>query len=80
MTYAHTIQTIAEGGVGVRIGVPFWEEDGRIISWTTFFGTPNSELGSPTILALGVTVRFDLTGRNWEDWKATGWYSRGKFY
>jgi primary-amine oxidase len=32
------------------------------------------------LLALGVSVEFDLTGRNWEDWKVTGWYSRGVFY
>ncbi|CAO2648787.1 Nn.00g097360.m01.CDS01 [Neocucurbitaria sp. VM-36] len=72
--------TLAEGNVGVRLGVPFWEEDGQIISWAAFFATPNSDLGSPTLLVLGVSVRFDLTSRNWEDWKATGWYSGGKFY
>lgn len=33
-----------------------------------------------TLLPLGVEVRIDLTGRNWTDWKATGWYSGGMFY
>ena len=66
--------------MGIRLGVPFWEEDDRIISWAAFFAIPTSEVGSPTLLPLGVSVRFDLTGRDWEDWKATGWYSRGKYY
>ncbi|KAH7408662.1 copper amine oxidase [Phaeosphaeria sp. MPI-PUGE-AT-0046c] len=73
--------TILEGTIGLRIGVPFWNEDGRIISWASFFSNPDSSLvSSPTLLALGVAAKLDLTGRNWEDWKITGWYSRGEFY
>jgi primary-amine oxidase len=37
-------------------------------------------LSSPTILALGVSVRLDLTGRNWDSWGATEWYSLGVSY
>jgi hypothetical protein len=37
-------------------------------------------LSSPPILALGVSVRLDLTGRNWDSWKATEWYSLGVSY
>ncbi|KAF2821363.1 amine oxidase catalytic domain-containing protein [Ophiobolus disseminans] len=73
--------TIVEGGIGVRIGTPFWSEEKRIITWAAFFSNPDPEsVSSPTLLALGVSVRLDLTGRNWESWKATGWYSRGEYY
>lgn len=27
-----------------------------------------------------MSVRIDITGRNSDDWKATGWYSQGKYY
>ncbi|KAJ4370723.1 hypothetical protein N0V83_005244 [Neocucurbitaria cava] len=64
----------------MELCVPFWDEDGRVIAWAAFYGVPTSGLGSPTLLALGVSVRLDLTGRNWQDWKATGWYSLGKYY
>ncbi|KAH3911953.1 amine oxidase [Parastagonospora nodorum] len=73
--------TIAEGTIGVRFGVPFWEEDNRTISWAAFFANPDADLtSSPTLLALGVTVKLDLTGRDWQDWKVAGWYSLGEFY
>jgi primary-amine oxidase len=39
-----------------------------------------TNVSSDTILALGVSVKFDLTGRNWENWKAVGWYTHGEFY
>jgi primary-amine oxidase len=78
---ANIIQTIADGTIGVRFGVPFWEEGGRMISWAAFFANPDSTLvSSPTLLALGVTVKLDLTGRNWQDWKLAGWYCLGEFY
>jgi primary-amine oxidase len=64
----------------MRFGTPFWEEDGRIISWGTVLKIPDTAVSSPTILPLGVFIKLDLTGRNWEDWKATGYYSLGKFY
>ncbi|KAF1943394.1 amine oxidase catalytic domain-containing protein [Clathrospora elynae] len=72
--------TFAEGTIGVRFGVPFWEENNRIISWASFFAVPRSNISSPTLLALGAAARVDITSRNWEDWAATGWYSLGKFY
>lgn len=68
------------GLIGVRFGSPFWDEDGRIISWATVLGTPGTELGSVTVLPLGFNIKFDLTSRNWEDWSVAGWYSVGKFY
>lgn len=74
-------QTILEGAIGLRFGVPFWNEDGRIISWSGFFSNPDPSLtSSPTLLALGVYAKLDITGRNWQDWKITGWYSRGEYY
>ncbi|KAF2022351.1 amine oxidase catalytic domain-containing protein [Aaosphaeria arxii CBS 175.79] len=72
--------TFAEGGLALRLGTPFWEEDGRVIAWAALVSTPQSEISSPTVLALGVTVKFDLTGREWGGWKAVGWYSRGQYY
>jgi primary-amine oxidase len=32
------------------------------------------------LLSLGVSAQVDLTSRNWQDWRITGWYSRGDFY
>lgn len=61
--------------------MPFWDEDGRVISWAAFFANPDSSVvSSPTLLALGATIKLDLTGRNWQDWKITGWYCLGGFY
>ncbi|KAH7341181.1 copper amine oxidase [Pyrenochaeta sp. MPI-SDFR-AT-0127] len=72
--------TIAEGGVGLRLSTPFWEEDGRTVSWVAFIRIPTSGISSVTLLPLGLYARIDLTSRNWTDWKATGWYSRGNYY
>ncbi|KAH8704667.1 copper amine oxidase [Phaeosphaeriaceae sp. PMI808] len=73
--------TIAEQSIGLRFGVPFWNQEGRAISWCSFFANPDSTLvSSPTLAALGVSVQLDLTGRNWEDWKIMGLYSRGIYY
>jgi primary-amine oxidase len=61
--------------------VPFWEEGGKIISWAALFANPDASLvSSPTLLALGATVKLDVTGRNWQDWKTAGWYCLGEFY
>lgn len=72
--------TISEGTVFLRYGVPFWEEDGRLVSWASFIGTPLSDITSLTLLPLGVWVKFDFTSRNWTEWTTEGWYSQGKFY
>lgn len=66
--------------MGVRVGDPFWDEDGRVITWASFFSAPTANISIATVLALGVAVRLDLTGGSWEDWKATSWYSRGKSF
>jgi primary-amine oxidase len=77
----YNCQTIIEGSIGARLGIPFWDENGRVIAWAGFFANPDPQrTSSPTLLALGVSVRLDLTGRNRESWKATGWYSRGEYY
>jgi primary-amine oxidase len=44
------------------------------------FANTGANVSSVTILPLGVTVKFDLTGRNWEDWEAVGWYTGGESY
>jgi primary-amine oxidase len=81
LTRANFVQTLLEGIIGLRFGVPFWEEDGKIISWAAFFANADSSLvSSPTLLALGATVKLDLTGRDWQDWKISGWYCLGEFY
>ncbi|KAI8936065.1 hypothetical protein NX059_007565 [Plenodomus lindquistii] len=72
--------TVEEGRVGVRISTPFWDEDGRVIAWASFFSVPTTNISSVTLLALGVAVRLDLTGRDWNEWKATSWYSRGEVF
>jgi primary-amine oxidase len=51
-----------------------------MISWAIMLGIPETIVGSTTVLPLGVSVKFDFTSRNWDDWKATGWYAGGKFY
>lgn len=66
--------------MGIRIGSPFWLEDGRTITWLTFIGNRLSNITSATVIQLGVSVELDITSRNWTDWKATGWYSEGVFY
>lgn len=74
------LQTFISGLVGLRFGSPFWDEDGRIISWSAAFGNPGTDLSSVTVQPLGFNVKFDLTSRNWEEWKVAGWYSFGQFY
>jgi primary-amine oxidase len=74
------VQTFLTGNILVRFATPFWNEDGRSISWAAVSTNPGANLSSGTVLPLGVTVKFDMTGRNWQDWKAVGWYMRGKFY
>lgn len=64
----------------MRLGVPFWDEDGHQISWAPFLGIPDSPVSSPTLLALGVSAKLDLYGRNWTEWKVTGWTCNNKFY
>lgn len=64
----------------MRVGDPFWDEEGRAIAWASFFSAPTVNISIATVLPLGVAVRLDLTSGNWEDWKATSWYSRGKSY
>jgi primary-amine oxidase len=44
------------------------------------FVDPGANISSVTVLPLGVAAKFDLTGRNWEDWKTVGWYTHNKFY
>jgi primary-amine oxidase len=78
---AYKYKTIMGGVIGVRFGTPFWNEDGKIISWVLFFNNPDSSrVSSPTLLSLGVSAQVDLTSRDWQDWKVTAWYSRGEFY
>jgi primary-amine oxidase len=60
--------------------VPFWEQDGRIISWLSILENSGPAVSSPTLLPLGVSLKLDLTSRNWEEWQVVGWYSQGSFY
>ncbi|KAA8623161.1 TynA Cu2+-containing amine oxidase [Pyrenophora tritici-repentis] len=69
-----------DGLVGLRLGAPNWDEDGRVIAWTSVFSDPGTNLSSVTVLPHGFSIKFDLTGRNWEDWKVMGWYSLGQFW
>ncbi|KAF1967283.1 amine oxidase catalytic domain-containing protein [Bimuria novae-zelandiae CBS 107.79] len=71
--------TILEGGVGLRLGNVFFEEDGAQSSWATLLGR-SSSFESVTLLPLGVFLHLDVTSLRWQDWKITGWYSRGVFY
>lgn len=48
--------------------------------WTEFLGKPTSGFDSQSVLPLGVSVRLDLSSRDWQDWKITGWFCLGKFY
>ncbi|KAF2105655.1 copper amine oxidase [Lophiotrema nucula] len=72
--------TLADGGVGLRIAIPFWEEEGQLIGWGGFTGSPTTDFDSTTLLPLGVFVRLNFVGRNYTEWDATGWYCQGKFY
>jgi primary-amine oxidase len=74
------LQTFLDGSIGARFGTPFWDDDGRVISWASVFANTGADVSSATILLLGVAVKFDLTGRYWEDWEAVGWYTGGEFY
>ncbi|RMZ73916.1 Copper amine oxidase [Pyrenophora seminiperda CCB06] len=69
-----------DGLVGIRLGVPFWNEDGRIIGWSSVYTDPGKNLSSVMVLPHGFSIKFDFTGRNWEDWKVTGWYTAGQFW
>ncbi|KAI5371250.1 hypothetical protein J4E82_010063 [Alternaria postmessia] len=72
--------TFFTGSIGLRLGSPFWDEEGRIISWAAAFADPGTKLSSVTVEPLGFAVKFDLTGQNSDNWKAVGWYSKGEFY
>ncbi|CAG5184025.1 uncharacterized protein ALTATR162_LOCUS10872 [Alternaria atra] len=72
--------TFLTGRIGLRFGSPFWDEEGRTISWAGAFTDPGTNLSSVTVEPLGFAVKFDLTGQNSDEWKAVGWYSYGEFY
>ncbi|KAF1836803.1 amine oxidase catalytic domain-containing protein [Decorospora gaudefroyi] len=68
------------GELGVRFGTPFWNEDGRIISWAPVFALPSTNVSSSTLLPLGAAAKVDLTGRNWQEWEIAGWYVGKQYY
>lgn len=73
--------TLADGTeIGLRYGVPFWDENGRIVSWAIVLGIPDTQLGSTTIIPQGVSIKFDLTSRNWSDWTVSAWTCKGQYY
>ncbi|KAF2729263.1 amine oxidase catalytic domain-containing protein [Polyplosphaeria fusca] len=71
--------TLSEGGITFRVPNPLLE-DGRYTAWAGFLGNVTTGYDSLSLLPLGVSVRLDLTSRNYEDWNATAWYCLGKVY
>ncbi|KAH7128703.1 copper amine oxidase, partial [Dendryphion nanum] len=71
---------LADHSVALRTGSVLRQKDGRQITWATFLGASTEGFDTVSVLPLGVFVRFDVTSRDWKEWKVTGWYSRGKFY
>lgn len=59
---------------------PLWHENGRIISWNTFWGNPTSFYDTSTLLPMGLYLKADITGRDPSKWSVEGWYYDGVFY
>lgn len=59
---------------------PLWDEDGHIVRWVQFWGTPTDDYDAGTLLPMGLYIKFDTTGRDASQWKLEGWYYNGIFY
>ncbi|KUL83286.1 hypothetical protein ZTR_09131 [Talaromyces verruculosus] len=59
---------------------PYWQDDGRIIRWDTFWNSPTDGFDSGTLLPLGLYFKSDVTGRDSSLWKLEGWLYDDIFY
>ncbi|GAA5827592.1 hypothetical protein JCM11251_001748 [Rhodosporidiobolus azoricus] len=59
---------------------PLWHEDGKVISWSQFWGEPDTIFDGQTLLPQGLYMRFDITGRDPSKWGLTGWLYNNVFY
>ena len=59
---------------------PYWQEDGRVIRWDTFWNIPEDDFDAMTLLPLGLQFMSDVTGRDPSQWKLLGWLYNDVFY
>jgi primary-amine oxidase len=59
---------------------PLWQEDGKIVSWDTFWGVPTGDFDSSTLLPMGLFVKTDITGRDPSKWSVLGVLYNDIFY
>lgn len=59
---------------------PYWQDDGRVVRWDSFFGYPDSDFDSMTLLPLGLYFKSDVTGRDPAEWEFQGWLYNNIFY
>lgn len=59
---------------------PYYQDEGRIQRWDTFWGYPADVFESMTLLPMGLFFMSDVTGRDPSKWTVEGWYYNGVFY
>lgn len=59
---------------------PYWQDDGRIIRWDSFWNVPVDDYDALSVLPLGLYLKSDITGRDPSKWKVEGWLYNGIFY
>ncbi|EJT99165.1 copper amine oxidase [Dacryopinax primogenitus] len=59
---------------------PLFQEDGRTISWDTFWNNNNDVYDDSTLLPLGLFLKPDITGRDPSQWSNQGVLYNGEFY
>lgn len=59
---------------------PYWQDDGRIIRWDTFWNLPQDDFDVETLLPLGLYFKSDITGRDPSQWSLDGWLYNGVYY
>jgi primary-amine oxidase len=59
---------------------PYYQEEGRIKRWDTFWGMPEGVFEDMTLLPMGLFFMSDVTGRDPSKWAVEGWYYNGEFY
>jgi primary-amine oxidase len=59
---------------------PYYQDEGRIKRWDTFWGQPADVFEAMTLLPMGLFFMSDVTGRDPSKWTVEGWYYNGVFY
>lgn len=64
----------------LAFAAPLTVTEEKVIMWQGFNAPVTSEFDTISLLPLGLYMRSDITGRDPENWKVTGWVYNNVFY